>query len=86
MIKAVEMFIYRHLIKITWRDKINNEEVLGRMFKEQELFNTINEHKSQYHEYIRISKVSFLIFFSVFCELINMKLQEGIIFKFLETL
>ncbi len=33
-----------------------------------------------------ISKVSFPIFFSAFCELINVKLEGDIIFEFQETL
>ncbi len=33
-----------------------------------------------------VSKVSFPIFFSLFCELINMKLQGDIIFEFFATL
>ncbi len=33
-IEALEMFIYRRLIKITWRDRVTNEKVLRLMTKE----------------------------------------------------
>ncbi len=33
-IEAQEMFIYRRFLKITWKDKVTNEEVLRCMSKE----------------------------------------------------
>ncbi len=52
-IEAIEMFIYRHLLKITCRDKVSNEEVWRRiMSKEWELLNTMKECKLQYQGHI----------------------------------
>uniref|UniRef100_A0A8D9AE48 Uncharacterized protein n=1 Tax=Cacopsylla melanoneura TaxID=428564 RepID=A0A8D9AE48_9HEMI len=42
------MWIYRRILKISWVDKITNEEVLRRMGKEKEIMNTVKKRKLEY--------------------------------------
>jgi hypothetical protein len=39
------MWVYRRLLKISWKDKIKNEDVLDKVNKKEEIFNTIQNRK-----------------------------------------
>lgn len=47
-INAFEMYIYRRILRISWTQRITNEEVLNRMRKQRELMLTIKERKTRY--------------------------------------
>lgn len=47
-IEAFEMYTYRRILRISWMQKVTNDEVLQRMSKQRELLNTIKERKMQY--------------------------------------
>lgn len=47
-LEAFEMWTYRRLLKISWTDRITNEEVLNMMQKERELLNIIKKRKTSY--------------------------------------
>lgn len=47
-IEAFEMWCYRRMLRISWVDKITNEEVLNRMKKDKELLYTIKKRKLEY--------------------------------------
>lgn len=47
-IEAFEMYIYRRMLRISWIQRITNNNVLQRMGKQKELLNTIKERKLQY--------------------------------------
>lgn len=45
---AFELWAYRSILRISWVDRITNNEVLGRMRKQKEVLNTIKFRKLQY--------------------------------------
>ena len=47
-IDAFEMYIYRRILRISWVQRITNEEVLNRMRKKKELLLTIKIRKTRY--------------------------------------
>lgn len=47
-IEAFEMWTYRRILKISWVDRVTNDEVLRKMKKEKEVLNTIKIRKLQY--------------------------------------
>ena len=47
-IEAFEMYVYRRMLRISWVQRITNDEVLQRMQKQKEILNTIKERKTQY--------------------------------------
>lgn len=61
-LNAFEMWLYRHMLKITWTDKITNEKVLELMNnKKQEVVTTIKKRKTAYLGHIyRNSKYDFI--------------------------
>lgn len=42
------MYVYRRMLRISWVQRITNDEVLQRMQKQKEILNTIKERKMQY--------------------------------------
>ena len=40
-LEAFEMWIWRRMEKISWRDKITNEEILRRVNKDRQILNSI---------------------------------------------
>lgn len=51
-IEAFEMYVYRRMLRISWVQRITNDEVLQRMQKQKEILNTIKERKMQYLGYV----------------------------------
>jgi hypothetical protein len=51
-INAFEMWIYRRILKLSWRDRITNTEVLRRMRTERSLMNNIKKRKMEYFGHI----------------------------------
>lgn len=51
-IEALEMYIYRRMLRISYRDHITNVEVLRRMSKEPELLGTIQKRKLEYYGHV----------------------------------
>ena len=47
-INAFEMYLYRRMLRISWMDRVTNEEVLRPMGKDKELLSTVKERKLQY--------------------------------------
>lgn len=47
-LEAFEMWLYRRILKIPWTAKTTNEEVLRKVGKGRELFNTIKKRKTAY--------------------------------------
>lgn len=47
-LEAFEMWIYRRILKISWTERVPNEEVLRKMNKEKEVLLTIKKRKLQY--------------------------------------
>lgn len=47
-IEAFEMWCYRRMLRISWVDKITNQEVLHRMNKDTEITKTIKKRKLEY--------------------------------------
>lgn len=45
---AFEMYLYRRILRISWVQKITNEEVLSRMRKWREFMLAIKERKTRY--------------------------------------
>jgi len=48
MIEAFEMWIWRRIEKISWRDKITNDDVLKRVNEERSLLNEIWQRKHRW--------------------------------------
>lgn len=60
-LEAFEMWVYRRILKIPWTAKIRNEEVLRRINKDRQLFDTIKKRKTAYFGHImRNEKYNFL--------------------------
>lgn len=60
-LQAFEMWCYRRMWRISWKDKITNVEVLVKMQKECEIINTIKKRKLEYLGHImRGSKYTLL--------------------------
>ncbi|XP_071577336.1 uncharacterized protein [Temnothorax nylanderi] len=47
-IDAFKMYLYRRMLRISWVNKITNEEVFSRMQKQKELMLAIRERKTRY--------------------------------------
>ena len=47
-IEALEMYLYRRILRISWTQKVTNIEVLRRMNKSKEILQTVKERKLQY--------------------------------------
>ena len=47
-IDAFEMHLYRRMLRLSWIQKITNEEVLRRMDKRKELMNAVMQRKTLY--------------------------------------
>lgn len=47
-LEAFEMYLYRRVLRISWVQKVTNEEVLRRMGKQKELLLTIKQRKTRY--------------------------------------
>ena len=60
-LEAFEMWLYRRTLKISWTEKVTNEEVLRRVNKERELFHVVKKRKTAYLGHImRNEKYRFL--------------------------
>lgn len=60
-LEAFEMWLYRRILKIPWTAKMTNEEVLTRVNRERQLFETIKKRKTAYLGHImRNEKYQFL--------------------------
>ena len=55
-LEAFEMWIYRRLLKISWTDRISNEEVLRRVEQTRTLFTTVKRRKVAYLGHIMRSE------------------------------
>ena len=51
-IEAFEMWVYRRLAKISWKDKVRNEDVLARLGVQRELLPTLQTNKLTYFGHI----------------------------------
>ncbi|KAI5732155.1 hypothetical protein M8J77_022354 [Diaphorina citri] len=51
-VQAFEMWIYRRMLRISWKDKIRNTEVMAKMKKNVELVDTIKARKLEYFAHI----------------------------------
>ena len=51
-VQAFEMWVYRRILRISWMDKVTNDEVLRRIKKNTELINTIKIRKLSYFGHI----------------------------------
>jgi len=51
-INAFEMWIYRRILKISWRDHVTNKDVLKRMNTERNLLYTVKERKLMYFGHV----------------------------------
>ena len=51
-IDAFEMHLYRRMLRLSWIQKITNEEVLRRMDKRKELMNAVMQRKTLYFGHI----------------------------------
>ncbi|CAG9828365.1 unnamed protein product [Diabrotica balteata] len=47
-----EMWVYRRLLKISWVDRVRNEEVLRRLNQTTQLVNIIKKRKLEYFSHI----------------------------------
>ena len=60
-VQAFEMWVYRRILRISWLDKVTNDEVLRRIKKNTELINTTKIRKLPYFGHImRNPKYQFL--------------------------
>ena len=48
IIEAAEMWIYRGILRISWRDRVTNVEVLNRMSTERAILNTIKQRQLRF--------------------------------------
>lgn len=51
-LEAFEMWLYRRILRISWKDKVTNVIVLERMNKEREVMNTVKKRKLEYFGHI----------------------------------
>jgi len=51
-INAFEMWIYRRILKISWRDHVTNKDVLKRMNTERNLLYTVKKRKLMYFGHV----------------------------------
>ena len=49
---ALELYFYRRMLRISWVQKVTNEEVLARMGKQRELLLTFKERKTRYFGHV----------------------------------
>lgn len=47
-IEAFEMWCYRRILRLSWRDRVSNERVLRMLFKDRELLATVKRRKMEY--------------------------------------
>lgn len=47
-LNAFEMYLYRRMLRVSWTQRVTNDEILIRMNKQRELMNTIKVRKTQY--------------------------------------
>lgn len=60
-LEAFEMYLYRRILRISWVQRVTNEEVLRRMGKQKELLLTIKHRKTSYIGHVmRGDKYEFL--------------------------
>ena len=50
--ESFEMWCYRRMLRISWKDRVRNEQVLLRMEKRPEIIKTIKVRKLQYLGYV----------------------------------
>lgn len=51
-LEAFEMWVYRRIMRVSWTDRITNEEVLRRLGKQREISFTIKKRKMEYFGHI----------------------------------
>lgn len=61
-IEAFEMYVYRRMLKISYRDRVTNTEVLQRMSKGTELLHTICRRKLEYYGHLNRNPDKYYIF------------------------
>ena len=49
-LEAFEMWLYRRMLRISWKERKTNEEVLNKMKTKRSLLNTLKKRKCQYFE------------------------------------
>ena len=47
-LEAFELWTYRRILRLSWKDKVTNDEVMRRMGKRKEILNTVKIRKLQY--------------------------------------
>ncbi|KAL1447598.1 hypothetical protein WDU94_009869 [Cyamophila willieti] len=60
-LEAFEMWLYRRMLKISWKDKVTNTEVLNRMKKGKEILKTIKIRKLQYLGHVMRNENRYLL-------------------------
>ena len=55
-LEAFEMWLWRRMLKISWTEKVSNQQVLARIQEERSLLNSIQQRKHMWlgHVYIYI--------------------------------
>ena len=48
LVEAFEMWIWRRMLKISWRDKVTNEEVLKRVGETRSMLGIIHQRKCRW--------------------------------------
>lgn len=76
-LEAFELWLYRRILRISWKDKITNVEVLRRMNKEQELMKTIKCRKLQYLGHIMRNRDRYNLLQEILQGKINSKRGPG---------
>ena len=55
-IEAFEMWVYRRLLRISWRDRVRNEDVLARLHTDKTLLTAIKTRKLEYFAHVMRNK------------------------------
>jgi hypothetical protein len=60
-LESFEMWCWRRMEKISWRDRVRNEEVLYRVKEERNIIHTVKRRKAYWIGYILQKELSFEI-------------------------
>lgn len=61
-LEALEMYVYRRMLKISYRDRVTNAEVLRRMGKTSELLYTVGRRKLEYYGHVNRNTEKYHLF------------------------
>lgn len=76
-LEAFELWLYRRMLRISWKDKITNIEVLRRMNKETEIIKTVKSRKLQYLGHIMRNEKRYILLQQILQGKINSKRGPG---------